>query len=1005
MQQETVKSADFLKRREVIIDLLKKEKSSYIRDTWGSLITQGYSIADVFLDEGKPAVALFEPERDAGLAEIFIQEMFIDEISIDCIITDCPTGRIFGGKYGIECVKLDELSDRSIDFIVIVSSENYYRTRISLLNKTSANVISLKGLIDIGIAVKFFQQTALLFRGQLCCFLEWPKVFDFEDEALFDSAETIVFSPKEYQKNPRRFQSLYSDIEEYSDDYIREIFQERPIVNWNNTQIHADCSGRFVNIINGRRLTPGQPDNVKYGVYICGGCMAWGIGTDDRYTISSFLQKSINDYYYGSGKKPQCAIHNLGQWGASNSSAIDFIKRDEKKNKLIIFVYRADLEYPKGSNGRIYRYIKKSVNKYGFHYINLTPTLYEVEKNVGTYLDGTHTNHRGYKAVANKVWNDLLKPVLESEELSFVSESIDTLSFWDKWQMLLVADHPVSEYFTENNIRNVAVIYNDSEKRHMLYDLADSLTKSGVIVTAITEDDTQDKRLALPNAKHRKLSEVKAGERPDITVLVAVKNVAKTKELIKGLLNTDVIDLSDVVSLIWDKYFFYPKISEKLSNSRAYFCIGFLSDTNKVIISKGTPVNMDNEVRRTVSQPSGAKRRVHVFGGNIAFGIGADDEYTIPSSMQEQMNIYSKMYNTAPILIQNYGICGNGVSDIEILEEIIAKKMRDGSIADDDIIIWLIDKRYSITESDELSFVYLSNYLEQHGIQMIDLTQITNMVQTKTNMDKKNVNRNTYKEVAIELMDYVKGVIDGDIPIPNSRRKISTVGAYDLAETDDGLTGEQNMEFREYLEYLVNERPSTHGNIGAIVMNCNPFTKGHRYLVERAAVEVDYIYVFVVEEDRSYFPFIDRFKLVSEGLRDIENVRVLRSGKFIISTITFPDYFTKDSAKEVAIDASLDLRLFCKYIVPTLGINVRFVGSEPTDIVTRQYNKAIQETLPQYGVKFVEFERITNNDTAISASVVRKLLDKKDWSRIRDFVPDVTYKYLREKFTGAEEFR
>ena len=73
-------------------------------------------------------------------------------------------------------------------------------------------------------------------------------------------------------------------------------------------------------------------------------------------------------------------------------------------------------------------------------------------------------------------------------------------------------------------------------------------------------------------------------------------------------------------------------------------------------------------------------------------------------------------------------------------------------------------------------------------------------------------------------------------------------------------------------------------------------------------------------------------------------------------------------------------------------------------MVTRQYNKAMKETLPQYGVKFVEFERITKDNIVISASNVRALLAKRDWDGIRNLVPDVTYEYLREKFFDQPPF-
>lgn len=40
--------------------------------------------------------------------------------------------------------------------------------------------------------------------------------------------------------------------------------------------------------------------------------------------------------------------------------------------------------------------------------------------------------------------------------------------------------------------------------------------------------------------------------------------------------------------------------------------------------------------------------------------------------------------------------------------------------------------------------------------------------------------------------------------------------------------------------------------IGAIVMNANPFTLGHRWLVEQAARQCDWLHLFVVKEDASF---------------------------------------------------------------------------------------------------------------------------------------------------------
>ena len=131
--------------------------------------------------------------------------------------------------------------------------------------------------------------------------------------------------------------------------------------------------------------------------------------------------------------------------------------------------------------------------------------------------------------------------------------------------------------------------------------------------------------------------------------------------------------------------------------------------------------------------------------------------------------------------------------------------------------------------------------------------------------------------------------------------------------------------------------------IGALVMNCNPFTLGHQDLVEYAAARVAKLYLFVVEEDRSEFPFADRIELVRLGVKNFSNVEVLPGGKFIISQQTFSGYFNKASLQDVAVDSSEDVEIFAKEIAPTLGITIRFAGEEPTDNVTRQYNETMKK--------------------------------------------------------------
>lgn len=187
------------------------------------------------------------------------------------------------------------------------------------------------------------------------------------------------------------------------------------------------------------------------------------------------------------------------------------------------------------------------------------------------------------------------------------------------------------------------------------------------------------------------------------------------------------------------------------------------------------------------------------------------------------------------------------------------------------------------------------------------------------------------------------------------------------------------------------------GVIGGMVMNCNPITKGHLYLIEKAASMCDHIYILVVEEDISLFPFKARIELVKKATAHIKNVTVVGGGRYCVSSMTFPSYFTKDESVAKA-HCSIDLEIFKKHIAPALGIKKRFVGTEPLSPVTNVYNETMKELLPQAGIEVIEVARKEEQGEPISASRVRKLLEEKDFEQIKLIVPTCTYEYIIEHF-------
>lgn len=183
------------------------------------------------------------------------------------------------------------------------------------------------------------------------------------------------------------------------------------------------------------------------------------------------------------------------------------------------------------------------------------------------------------------------------------------------------------------------------------------------------------------------------------------------------------------------------------------------------------------------------------------------------------------------------------------------------------------------------------------------------------------------------------------------------------------------------------------GNAAALVVNCNPFTLGHKAVIGQAARENETVIVFVVSEDRSLFPFPDRYRLVREGVAEYANVVVVPGDDYIISAATFPGYFTRDD-EVITAQTRLDATLFAKRIAPAVGISARYVGQEPYCPVTNAYNQALLDILPQHGIRVQVMERITVGGEIISASKVRAMLRSGDWEGVRKLVPDTTYNYL-----------
>ncbi|MGT2756818.1 [citrate (pro-3S)-lyase] ligase [Streptococcus ovuberis] len=224
------------------------------------------------------------------------------------------------------------------------------------------------------------------------------------------------------------------------------------------------------------------------------------------------------------------------------------------------------------------------------------------------------------------------------------------------------------------------------------------------------------------------------------------------------------------------------------------------------------------------------------------------------------------------------------------------------------------------------------------------------------------------------------------------------LGFVEIASVDGLISFRENKKtgFHDYLKTL--ERPTqAPRKVAALVINANPFTLGHQYLVEKASAENDLLHLFIVSEDASLVPFSVRKELVIKGTAHLNNIIYHDSGPYMISQATFPSYFQKDQQAVIESQARLDLEIF-RRIAEELDIQHRYVGEEPTSFVTNLYNTVMMEKLPTYGINCHMIPRKTfESGTAISASIARQALKDGNWALLEKLLPETSLQFFASK--------
>lgn len=387
---------------------------------------------------------------------------------------------------------------------------------------------------------------------------------------------------------------------------------------------------------------------------------------------------------------------------------------------------------------------------------------------------------------------------------------------------------------------------------------------------------------------------------------------------------------------------------------------------------KSEKVNVISGKRFTSFEPDTYSNKIWIYGQCTARGTGVEDTQTVASYLQREIN--SKFMNSFKVVNCAVG-CGSDIhDDLNHIEE--------DDIQSGDIVIFCTN----------LEIVPIELFKKNN----IDYYDTSCVFHRPEYSGTSWFTDSTFHTTAVgneKIAHFIYNSLKEKACLKNSMLEKKKINENIISKVD---ISQYKDELNRYLNEISKFKKT--GRKGAIVMNCNPFTLGHQYLIETAAAMVDYLYVFVLLEDKSFFSYEDRMMLVKKGTNHLDNVIVLSSGKFIISAITFPGYFNKENDNTIQIDSSKDLKLFGEYIAKELDISIRFAGTEPNDMVTAQYNKDMRKILPKYNIKFIEIARKEIGNKAVSASLVRKAFKDNDFKIIEEMVPKTTYEYLLERY-------
>lgn len=391
---------------------------------------------------------------------------------------------------------------------------------------------------------------------------------------------------------------------------------------------------------------------------------------------------------------------------------------------------------------------------------------------------------------------------------------------------------------------------------------------------------------------------------------------------------------------------------------------------NELVDFSDGDINFENGMRLTTGVPAKSIQTIHIYGPCVVQGLCVVDSQTIPSLLQNILNDSGYSFTS----VVNHGISYGK----DLLNDLLY--MMATPLAPHDIIVW-------VNGFDSLEQSLFVNY----DIPIIDGKSFAVGFHNWYLNNPFHCNSKANKMMAQIIFNNIRNNILSKPYFTVDKSSLIERECIPLSYDNERLL--KSKELDDYVKELEKHRKHDGSKIiGCVVVNANPCTNGHIHLIKQALKEVDYLFVFLVEQNTGPFCYLDRELMLKESLKGVDRVEIISGGSIFTTSKGYPGYFVRTGKN---INPLLNHKIFSERIAPALKISKRFFGEEPNDFVTRQLNVTALEYLPKHGVDVKIINRLTFNGIPVSAKNVRKLYFSQQYEQMRMFVPKFVYEHLQ----------